>query len=268
MAGTVSGAARRRVLQAGVAGMAEALCASTSATAGVAVATRATLPQPERFSALQPGTAFAPAAERAGWRHRVLRGLSPNQFFIGLVDGEPCLQVEVNASASALLYRLDSSPPARVLRWRWRSDAFPKGAALGVRERDDFAARVYLMFDLPQSWLSVSDRLALGGASLIQGEPVPAATLVYLLHAGEGQDHVVRSPYSDRVAMIVARAGAKPDRWYLEARDWRLDFERTFGARYPGPIPAPSALAVAADGDQTGARLVSAFGDLEFAVTE
>jgi len=120
------------------------------------------------------------------------------------------------------------------------------------------------MFDLPEDRLSLTDRVMLGSASLIQRERVPAATLVYLLHAESSDDRPVASPFTDRVMMIVARPQAFAGRWYVEARDWQRDFQTAFGARYPGIPPSPTAVAVGADGDQTGAVFSARFGDLVF----
>lgn len=237
--------------------------------------------QPPRFSELADGTRF-PLADRGpepsgspreavvrglteGWRHRALRGITPNRFSIVEDEGNRVLRVEVLESASALVSRLNGPVEASMLRWRWRADGFPERASLGERARDDFAARVYLMFELPDSRLSLTDRLALAGAALIQGESVPAVSLVYLLHAGTADDRVVMSPFSDRVAMWAARAHAQAGQWYAEERDWKVDFERAFGSRYPGPVPSPVAIAVGADGDQTRASFSARFGDLRFA---
>ena len=238
---------------------------------------RATATSPPRFSTMPSGAWLAPGESTetiqrgsdalpslAAWRHRALRGIAPNRF--GIVDDgfATHVRVEVNGSASALIARLPAGVQGESVRWRWRADGFPARAGLGMRETDDFAARLYLMFELPDARLSWSDRLVLGSASLLQGEPVPAATLVYLLHAGDAPSVPIASPFSDRVAMFVARGNALPGRWYAETRNWRQDFERAFGARYPGPVPAPAAVAIGADGDQTGARFTSALGDVIF----
>lgn len=202
--------------------------------------------------------------EPGDWRHRHVRGIAPNRFGLINDQGTVVLGVEVAASASALIVRLGVPVRGRRLSWRWRAEGFPPLAALGQRERDDFAARIYLMFDLPEHRLSLADRVLLGGASLLQGERVPAATLAYLLHAGAGDDRPVPSPFTDRVMMSVARAGAVAGQWYHEERDWQHDFQRAFGSRYPGPTPVPVAVAVGSDGDQTRAVFSARFGDLVF----
>lgn len=244
------------------------------------------IPAPSPFSAMPaggwfpPGEALTASPNRdrlshgtgpqldtphgSAWRHRALRGIAPNRFVLVDEGSAAHLRVEVNGSASALVARLPGGVRGETLRWRWRADGFPERAALGIREADDFAARVYLMFDLPDSRLSWSDRLVLRSAALLQGEPVPAVTLAYLLHAGDARAESVVSPFSDRVAMFVARSHARPGHWYDETRLWKQDFERAFGSRYPGPVPMPFAIAVGADGDQTGARFNSAFGDVTF----
>jgi len=211
------------------------------------------------------GAGARPAAGDPGiWRHQRLRGIPPNRFHLLEDAGTVVLGVDVAASASALIARLRDPVRGSTVSWRWRSDGFPRDATVGQRDRDDFAARVYLMFDLPEDRLSLADRVMLGGASLLQRERVPAATLVYLLHAGSADDRPVSSPFTDRVMMMVARPQASAQRWYQEARDWQRDFQTAFGSRYPGPVPAPAAVAVGADGDQTGAVFSARFGDLVF----
>lgn len=211
-----------------------------------------------------PPGARSASDERDDWRHRRVRGIAPNRYGLINDQGTVVLGVEVSGSASALVARLRAPVRGRHLAWRWRAEGFPTFAAVGQRDRDDFAARVYLMFDLPDDRLSLADRVVLGGASLLQGERVPAATLVYLLHAGPGDDRPVPSPFTDRAVMRVARAQAVAGQWYQEERDWQQDFQRAFGSRYPGPTPAPVAVAVGSDGDQTGAVFSARFGDLVF----
>lgn len=210
-----------------------------------------------------PGAGSA-SDEPDDWRHRRVRGVAANRYRLINDQDTVVLGVDVAASASALIARLRAPVRGRLMRWRWRAEGFPPLAALWQRERDDFAARIYLMFDLPDDRLSLADRVVLGGASLLQGERVPAATLVYLLHAGPADDRLVPSPFTDRVMMRVARARAGVGQWYEEECDWQHDFQRAFGARYPGPTPTPVAVAVGSDGDQTGAVFSARFGDLVF----
>lgn len=278
-------AERRRIMGWGGGVLAGGLGLSMSQSGSASAPARARagsgeLHYPPRFSDQAAGRVFpAPdqpptSEEMAGarqsgresgiWRHQRLRGITPNRFHLLDDEGTVVLGVDVAASASALIARLRDSVRGSALSWRWRSDGFPKNAAVGQRDRDDFAARVYLMFDLPEDRLSFADRVMLAGASLLQRERVPAATLVYLLHAGSDDERPVPSPFTDRVVMMVARRQALAGRWYLEERDWQRDFQNAFGSRYPGPVPSPAAVAVGADGDQTGAVFSARFGDLVF----
>lgn len=199
----------------------------------------------------------------AGWRHEVLRNVAANRFRLDGSHGTTALRIEVDGSASSLVF---SIPPAlrdaRVLRWRWRAESLPARADPGVRAGDDFAARVYVMFDYPTDRLGVGDRLGLRIARALHGPSVPAAAICYVWHARAGDTEVFDSPYTSRVRMIVARAGPAGT-WHAEQRDLERDFRLAFGAEY-GPGTAPlAAIAVAADGDQTGARMTTWFGDVE-----
>jgi hypothetical protein len=54
--------------------------------------------------------------------------------------------------------------------------------------------------------------------------------------------------------MLVSRAQAQAGRWYQETRDLAADFQAAFGAEYGAGLPPIEAIAVGADGGQTGAR--------------
>jgi hypothetical protein len=240
------------------------------------------------FSSLNIGTNWSTATSSdRGWRLQAVRGVAPARFEIapspggqaGLVpfrDGAPgiaprsgssqsvpgVLRIDVESSAGALVHELDESA-LRLSRlgWQWRADGFPRGVA-GVRERDDFAARVYLMFDYPLDRVPLAQRLLIRAARALHDPQLPAATLVYLLSSGPEVEVPIESPYTSRVKMIVARAQAREGLWYQESRDVLEDFQRAFGREYGPGRPPLRAIAIGADGDQTSARFTSWFGDL------
>lgn len=230
---------------------------------------------PSRFSSLAPGAGWTDrGASLAGWHHQQSASITPNQFSVapdpagqlGSSNG-PVLWAQVDGSASALIYRFEPGPlVAERLAWRWRSDRFPPGQP-GVRAADDFAARIYLMFDYPLERLPLGDRWLLRAGRALHDPALPAATLVYLLYDRKASPDPIDSPYTRRVRMIVAREQAQPDRWYEESRDIAKDFRAAFGSEYgQGPTPALTALAVGADGDQTRASFNTWFGDLHLSL--
>ena len=222
-------------------------------------------------SVARPGVAglaaFAGAAPGAPlpapWREQVLRGIRANRHALVEDEGRTVVQIDSDASASSLLHPV-AGPYARAarLRWRWKTSGYPLDRWLGEKRGDDYAARVYLLYDYPLDRLPIGQRMLLGAARTLHDPELPAAALCYLLDPRATQDTLLESPYSSRVRMIVARSTMTTGRWWAEERDLRADFARAFGTEY-GPGVAPiRAVVIAADTDQSGAALTTRFGDL------
>jgi hypothetical protein len=243
---------RAFLLQAGATAFAQALPSTASAAPAAGGA------QPIRaFS-----TAAAGGTLPAPWRVQALRGVVPNRHALVTDEGSTVLEIASGGSASSLLHPLGPVAAGR-LRWRWKTDAWPSLGGFGTRAGDDFAARVYLMFDYPLDRVPLAQRLLLGAARSLHGEDLPAATLCYLLDPRAPAGTLLESPYTSRVRMIVVRAPARPGGWWEEERDVEADFRRAFGEEHGPGVPPLRAVAVAADTDQGGGALRTRFGDLE-----
>lgn len=229
--------------------------------------------QPPAFSELPGDEQFRPSGAElpSGWTHQTLRHVEPNRFSIEAVNGAQVLRIQVSRSASAVTYSPPASSPSGLplntpewLCWRWRASAFPAGAELGRKAGDDFAGRIYLMFDYPLERVPALQRLALRAGRLLYDENLPAATVVYLLHEGPDSGQFVESPYSSRVRMRVASPNARPGEWRQACRSVSDDFQAAFGREYGPGLPPIKAIAVGADGDQTLSRFTTEVGDLRW----
>lgn len=262
---------RRRWLRYGAAAMLAGNAAG--AAAGVAVRASAQVasqgaarPMSQRDAALAGITAFSAIPEgRApgpNWVEQRVAGIEPNRASIVRLDGSRVLRFESSASASAWTHAVVGGDGPREIAWRWRADGFPQSSRPGVREADDFAARVYLLFDYPLDRVPFAQRLALRIARSVRGDDLPAASICYLLYEGEDGGEPLDSPYTSRVRMIVARPRARAGVWYSERRDVRADFASCFGDEYGTGMPRVAAVVVGADSDQGGGGFSSYFGDI------
>jgi len=151
------------------------------------------------------------------------------------------------------------------LCWQWRIDAPLLNADMTRKSGDDYAARVYLTFDLPADQLSFATRTKLALARSLYGNQVPDAALNYVWDnrhpVGTLQDNV----YTDRARLLVLRTGgASAGHWVRERRNALQDFKHAFG-----PIGNQlRALVLASDTDNTGEEAHAGFADFRFVASE
>lgn len=176
--------------------------------------------------------------------------------------------IEATAKASmALLARplnvdLKQFP---VLCWRWRIDAPLNHADLSKKSGDDFAARVYVAFSLPDSALSFGQRLKLGLARQLFGAQVPDAAINYVWDNRHPIGFEAANAYTDHARMTVLQSGAeRAGRWVEERRNIFADARRLFGTDQI----KTAQLAVASDTDNTGEFAHAGFADFHFVATD
>jgi hypothetical protein len=129
------------------------------------------------------------------------------------------------------------------------------------RSGDDYAARVYVAFDMPESVLSGSTKLRLRMARGLFGKDVPDAAVVYVWDNTHAVGTARKSSYTDRSQLVVAETGnVRAGAWVSERADLASDFARAF-RKLPG---TPIQLAVASDGDNTKSKGRAAFADIHF----
>ena len=211
------------------------------------------------LSAATTGSGVAP-----GWRHQTLPTVDrSNQFAIVAVEGQRVLRIRSSASASPWVAPLDIDTARRPwLHWRWRVSHSLRGSDLRSRGGDDYAARLYVFFDLPAERLSLSDRMRIHATRLLSGADMPAAALCYVWGRAQAVGSSAWNPYTDRVRMVVVDSGdALAMHWRANARDVLRDWTEAFG----GAVPRVSGVAVSADTDDTGDSVQAWFGDPRFA---
>lgn len=214
--------------------------------------------QVSAFSAVAP-TAAIPAP----WQKKPLPGVERQNTF-ELVDdaGRTVLQVRSDAAASTLTHAL-SVDPARTprLKWRWKVSRALSGSDFSRKSGDDYAARVYVLFDYPVDKLSFGDRVKMSLGRTLYGADLPTAAIAYVWGTAQAVGEKGPNPYTDRVQMIVVDSGAgQVGQWREVERDLAADFRAVFGDAAPRIV----GIAVSADTDNTGEAVTTRFGDLQF----
>ena len=215
--------------------------------------------QPMAFSSASPGSAIPPP-----WTFNILPNVQRATRFDLVRDGNQAtvLRAVSESAAATLTHKLHVDPAASPdLAWRWKVSRVLDSADLGRKETDDYAARVYVLFDYPVEKLPLSDRVKISLVRAFYGQELPAAALCYVWDNRHPAGVSAWSAYTDRVRMIVVESGRQHvGEWRLEQRDVAADFRTAFGEEAPPII----GIALAADTDNTGESVTAWFGDLNF----
>ncbi|HUP30210.1 MAG TPA: DUF3047 domain-containing protein [Usitatibacter sp.] len=212
-------------------------------------------------SPIAPFSAAAPGAKLPeGWRSVGLRHVARAEPALVKDSDTTVLQLRAAAAVGSAVWRLDADPAITpILSWRWKVDRVVRDADLALKEGDDYAARVYVTFDVPLAELPFSTRARIVIARVLFGSELPSAALCYVWDNRHPIGTSAWNPYSDRVRMVVLRNGAAHvGEWVGEQRDVAEDFRAAFG----GSLPRVSGVAVSVDTDQTGDTVTAWFGDL------
>jgi hypothetical protein len=213
-------------------------------------------------SAVQVGKFTDKGPPPAPW-HLVKTGkIKPTEYHVATVANVVALEAHVDNSmamlARPIAVDLAQTP---VLCWSWYIDGVATNADMRKRSGDDYAARIYIAFDMPDSALGAGTKMKLAFARKFYGIAVPDAAVIYVWDNRNPVGTARRSSYTDRLQLVVAESGgAHAGKWVTERADVAADFARAFGGK-PGK---PVQLAVAADGDNTKRKGMAAFANISF----
>jgi hypothetical protein len=190
------------------------------------------------------------------------QGEPPTRYRVASVEGRMAIEARVNASMSLMARPISVDLAERpVVCWRWYVDSPVQKADMTRRTGDDYAARLYVAFDMPDSAMSGSTKFKLKMARAMFGKNVPDAAVVYIWDNSHPVGTARKSSYTDRSQLIVAETGSgRAGSWVTERADLAADFARAFGGKPGKPIQ----LAVASDGDNTKSKGRAAFADIHF----
>jgi hypothetical protein len=123
-------------------------------------------------------------------------------------------------------------PGARLLRWKWRAEAFPRGGNECERGQGDSAAVVYATWKSGLRWLTIK---------FVWSSVGPLGTTC----------DRKRNPFMAQDTVVLESGGAL-DQWKDESVDLRAEFRRHFEDGKPdADVPDFVGIGLMSDGDQT-----------------
>lgn len=177
------------------------------------------------------------------WQHLLLRG--ETDYRLAVMDGRIAIRATGRYSASGLIRRV-AVDPARcpIIEWSWCVTTLQKSADLRVKDREDVAAAVFLLFGDP-------------GFSF---DPRPVPTLRYVwTNDSVPAETVVDNPYLPGVvrSIVVESGSARLGGWVTERRNIVDDYVRAFGRP---PEASVQAVSIFSDNDQTKEPVEAFYG--------
>jgi len=196
------------------------------------------------------------------WQPLVFRGIAnQTRYSLESFEGMEVAMAESNCGASGLVLRLDTIrlDQTPLLSWRWRVDRGLDLLEEQTKTGDDFAARVYIMFELDKSRASTFQRLRHRLAKLIYGEEIPGSALNFVWTSRLPAGTVWDNPFEASAKMIAVAQGANTG-WQTETVDVVARYRELFRS----PAPPPLGLAIMSDSDNSCQRTEARFADFKF----
>jgi hypothetical protein len=179
------------------------------------------------------------------WQKTVLTGSTKagGAEVLSDADGNHFLRLSSadNFYAIGLRRHIDAGHGLR-LSWRWRVHQLPVHSDIALKNGDDAAARIYLVF---------SHRTL--------RHPLGTQALVYVWDNSHPVGTLLPNPYApEHEKVIVAHSGPAQPKWVRGEADVARDYAKAFGER-PGLV---TAVILAGDSDNTHSSTVADFDDL------
>ncbi len=176
-------------------------------------------------------------------------------------QGRTVLAANSKTSASGLAVKLrPRSAPNLWLQWEWKAVGAIPQADNADSQRDDAPLRILVAFDGNKSKLPLKEKLTFEMASLISGQELPYATLMYIWSGKNAPNTVLNNAHTSRVKMIVVDSGwSNIGEWRKHERDLAADYKLAYG-QTPGNVIG---IALLTDTDNTKSEVRAIYGDIE-----
>jgi len=176
-------------------------------------------------------------------------------------QGRTVLSANSKTSASGLAIKLRPRQAQNLwLKWEWKAIAPIPEADNTERYHDDAPLRILVAFDGNKSKLALKEKMTFEMASLISGQEMPYATLMYIWSGKSPVNSVLDNAHTSRIKMIVVDSGSEGlGDWRKHEQDLATDYKRAYGEN-PGEVIG---IALLTDTDNTKSETRALYGDIE-----
>ena len=210
-----------------------------------------------KFSAEKPR-----AGMPDGWHFYRIAPYKKNTLYrLENYQGRTVLAANSKTSASGLAVKLRPRSAQNLwLQWEWKAVGAIPQADNADSQHDDAPLRILVAFDGNKSKLPLKEKLTFEMASLISGQEMPYATVMYIWSGKNSVNTVLNNAHTSRVKMIVVDSGWDGlGEWRKHERDLAVDYKLAYGET-PGNVIG---IALLTDTDNTKSETRALYGDIE-----
>ena len=197
-----------------------------------------------------------------GWNFYRIAPFKKNTVYrLENYQGKTVLSANSKTSASGLAVKLRPRQASNLwLQWEWKAVNPIANADNTDGYADDAPLRILVAFDGNKSKLSLKEKMTFEMASLISGQEMPYATLMYIWSGRSPVDTIINNAHTSRIKMIVVDSGwDNLGQWHKHQRDLAADYKRAYG-ELPGEVIG---IALLTDTDNTKSEARAFYGDIE-----
>ena len=197
-----------------------------------------------------------------GWHFYRIAPYKKNTIYrLENYQGRTVLAANSKTSASGLAVKLRPRSAQNLwLQWEWKAVGEMPQADNADSQRDDAPLRLLVAFDGNKSKLPLKEKLTFEMASLISGQEMPYATVMYIWSGKNTVNTVLNNAHTSRVKMIVVDSGwSNLGEWRKHERDLAADYKLAYGEA-PGNVIG---IALLTDTDNTKSETRALYGDIE-----
>lgn len=178
-------------------------------------------------------------------------------------SGKNVVKATSNKSASGLIRKVDIDPVEYpIIEWRWKVTKLAANADVTKRSGDDYAARIYITFDLSIDSLGTGQRIIYSAADRFYPQvKIPIRAMNYIWANKAEVNSIHSNPWTNLSQMVVIQSGEENiGTWITEKRNILEDYRAIFKS----DPPRINAIAIMTDSDNTKSSSEAFYDEIIF----
>lgn len=194
---------------------------------------------------------------RETWEEITFPDKQPTTYTYDTMTESVCARAEQSASAMVRSFPEGDTLPKK-LTWEWRVDSVLKKGNARKKSGDDYAARVYVNFEVEDA-LSYWDRIKLNTFETLHGQEIPSRSINFIWANRLDTGTILPSPYVQYTRLVALRNRESPSgSWTKETVDLREYYREIFDEEYR----RPHSVSIMTDTDDTRSKASGCYRDL------